>query len=431
MFRKSIVLTLALCTAAAFAAPKPSEVKAAFAAHDYLKAESLLGQVLAEKPGSAPAHWQLGQVYSAEGKHKQALNEMRQAQQLDPSFKFASNAANAVKIIGDEQALVAPPVAVVASPITIPQGYAVVAQTAPAPAQADSGGHGGLIVFLVLLLIVAGAGAYFFLGKKKESADASKELTDKKTQLLDLSKRLEDSVLIAKTSGLSEADTTTILGRITGLQQSVRMSLADIKDGKAPTNNYLANLGSMVDKACEIAQYGIPTEKPTPMPPYQPTPTPQPSTDHPVYGQVDAIRPIPAAPTPSYVAPTPTQTVFHHHYPVPAPAPVVVNNGGNDLLTGVLLGEALSRPERVVERTVYVEERAPAPAPRYERQLDTSRDDSYDAPGPAPAPYYAPEPEPERYSAPDLDTSSNDSWDSGSSSMDTGSSSDSGSSDSY
>ena len=421
MFRKSIALVaLTLCAVSAFAAPRPSEVKAAFAAHDYLKAESLLGQVLAEKPGSAPAHWQLGQVYAAEGKHKQALNEMRQAQQLDPSFKFASNAANAVKIIGDEQTLVAPPVAVVASPITIPQGYAVVAQAAPAPVQVDSGHGAGFFIFLVLLIGGIGVGAYFLIfGKKREENDArvarEKEMAAQKAQLLDNSKDLDDAILIAKTSAIPEDERVLILQQIAELQKTTRSYLADLKDGKTISNSSLNKLNEVVATITERAQHGIPVEnpKPTPTPPYSPV-SAAPAPDW-------VAPPVHPAPAPSYVAPTPTQTVFHHHYPAPAPAPVVVNNGNGDFLTGMLVGEALNRPERVVERTVYVEERAPAPAPRYERQLDTSQDDTYEAPAP----------EPERYSpAPAIDTSSNDSWDSGSTNMDSGSS-DSSSGDSY
>ena len=50
MFRKLMAtLVLALCAMTAFALPKPSEVKAAFAAGDYAKAESMLNEVMKEK----------------------------------------------------------------------------------------------------------------------------------------------------------------------------------------------------------------------------------------------------------------------------------------------------------------------------------------------------------------------------------------------
>jgi len=432
MFRKSFAtLALTLSAVSTFAMPKPSEVDAAYKSHDYPRAESLLKEVLAAKD-SPKAHWQLGQVYSAEGKHQQGLAEMKEAARLDPSFKFASNAAAGVRIMSNEQALAAPPVAVIQSPIAIPQGYATVAQASPNTMHSESS-HVGLIVFLLLLFVAAGVGVYFFLsGKKKETSNIAKEDSDKKSQLLDLAKRLDDAVLITKTAGFSVDDTSTILTRINGLQQSVRQSLADIKDGKAPSNSYLANLASMVDNVCNQSQTGVKNgfTPPQPMPP-APAPAPEssygalpPNADSIQIGEsVESYQQRRASPTPAptYVAPTPTQTVFHHQYPAPAP---VVNNSGSDMLTGLLIGEALSRPERVVERTVYVEERAPAPAPYY---------------APAPAPYYAPAPaqldsnDDDSYdrspSGLDSSSSSSDSYDSGSSSD--SSSSDSGSSDSY
>jgi hypothetical protein len=439
MFRKSFAtLALIMCAASAFAMPKPSDVEAAYKAHDYPRAESMLKEVLAVKD-SAKAHWQLGQVYSAEGKHKQGLAEMQTAARLDPSFKFASTAAAGVRIMSNEQALAAPPAVVVQSPIAIPQGYAVVAQAAPnpAPVQADSGGHGGLIVFL-LLLVAAGVGAYFlFFGKKKEEKEATiareEAASAQKAQLLDNSKDLEDAILIAKTSVMADSDREVVLLQIAELQRSVRAALSELKDGKGVSNSSLNKLNELVAQVTERAQHGLPDmdSKPTPMPPrivksdkfnappgvyeaikadapYRQTPT--------TFGP-----PVVPAPAPTYSAPAPTQTVFHHY---PAPAPVVINNGGNDMLTGLLIGEALSRPERVVERTVYVEERAPAPAPYYApspppyeapAQLDTSTDDdSYDRSS----------------SSLDSSSSSDDSWSSDSSSSDS-SSSDSGSSDSW
>lgn len=437
MFRKSFaVLALTLC-ATAFAMPKPSEVNAAFAAHDYPRAESMLKEVLAAKD-SPKAHWQLGQVYSAEGKHQQALAEMKQAAKMDPTFKFASTAAAGVRIMSNEQALAAPPAVVVQSPIAIPQGYAVVAQAAPTPApvQADSGHGAGFFLFVLLLIGGLAAGAYFlFFGKKKEENDAraakEQEASTKKAQLLDYSKDLEDATLIAKTSAIPEDERVLVLQQIAEIQKSVRQGIANLKDGSGISNSSVNKIGELVSQVSERAQHGIPKEdsKPTPMPPYAP-PIPKdfgqapenaqqvPST----YGRVDAIRPVPPAPTPTYVAPAPTQTVFHHHYP--APAPVVVNNG-NDFTTGLILGEMMSQPrERVVERTVYVEERAPAPAPYY-------------AP---PAPYYAPPPaqldtsddDDNTYKsdpAPSLDSGGSDSWSSSSDSSSDSSSSDSG--DSY
>ena len=108
MKRVLITIALSLASAIVLAIPKPSEVKAAFAAGDYQRAEALLNEVMKERP-TATVHYQLGQVYAKEGKHSAALNEFRQAQTLDPSLKFASSAAAFMKNLSDEQAIVAPP----------------------------------------------------------------------------------------------------------------------------------------------------------------------------------------------------------------------------------------------------------------------------------------------------------------------------------
>lgn len=403
MFRQlTISLALAACAVTAFALPKPSEVKAAFAAGNYSQAESMLQEVMKEKP-TAAVHYQLGQVFSAEGKHAQALNEMRQAQVLDPSLKFASTGAAFMKSLATEQAIVSPPVATVAQAVPM-INYSTARETAqPLPTQHESSGLGLGLILLVLVLIGGGTLAFFVLGSKKakkEEADAQTADGKAKTsKLLEMSKVLEDAILICKTSAISDADKTLVLGRITALQASVRTKLAEIKDGKGCTNAAIVSLQTYVEQAADEAANGIKVGA-VAAPALVET-----STGYSTRAEANVHNDQPGSTTayappvsrPSY-APSPTQSIFHHYpTPSPAPAPIILNNSGNDLLTGMLIGEALSDHR---DRTVYVErERAPAPAPYY---------------APAPAPVFdAPAEREDRYSAPApaLDTSNNDSYD--------------------
>ncbi len=391
MFRNlTLALVLSMSALAAFAIPKPSEVKAAFASGNYVKAESLLKEVMQERP-TAAVHYQLGQVYAAQGKHSLALNEMRQAQVLDPTLKFASSAQAFTKALGTEQTLVAPPPVVVAQqapPVSsiadsaYSKTYSNPREVAqPMSTQHESSG-GGLMILLVLVALGAVGVIVFFLMSKKaanksldEKAAANKEAMG---TLLGFSKSLEDALLIAKTGSYNDTMKRRIMDRIQSLQVTVRNSLADVKDGKPMSASRLATIETNVNNAVDDATNGesVHAAPVAPAPEYS--------------EQRDATtsRYAPPAPSPSF-APSPTQSI--HHYPAPAPAPVIVQNSNDGLLTGVLIGSMMnSHQDRVVERTVYVDRTpAPAPAPYYApapapapAALDTSddRNDSYEAP---------------------------------------------------
>ncbi len=422
MFHKLlIVMALVFASATAFAIPKPSEVKAAFDSGNYAKAESMLKEVMKER-STAPVHYQLGQVYSKQGKHADALNEFRQAQVLDPSLKFASSADSFLKNLANEQAIVAPPPRASTPAPTYHYTAPPVAYTAP-PVQTES--HlGAYFIGFIGLIILVGLGMYIFsvMAKRREEKEAQEanaaETKRKTSTLLGFSKSLEDALLIARSATYDETMKDGIIDRIKLYQIQTRNALADLKDGKGFAENRLAMLQTNVDTVVDQAANGVKvTEKKehSSMPSEGPIISPVASdgwTHH-------------AESEPPEIHSTARRTVIHHHYnnPAPAPAPVVVNNGGSgDLLTGVLIGEALSSHH---DRTVYVE-RPTYETPSYNRpsyrepeptrELDTPsyRQDTYSAPEPSF----------------DTGSSSSDSYsDSGSSSMDSGSSSDS--SDSY
>ncbi len=83
-----LLLTLGLI---AWALPAPKDIETAVRASQFSKAESMLREVIQEKPQSAKAHYELGEVLAREARYQDALQELNKSRELDPSLKFASD----------------------------------------------------------------------------------------------------------------------------------------------------------------------------------------------------------------------------------------------------------------------------------------------------------------------------------------------------
>ena len=75
----------------ALALPSPKDIQASVEAGQFAQAETQLREVLRDKPTSARAHYELGQVLAREGRYVEAQMALSQAQKLEPSLKFASS----------------------------------------------------------------------------------------------------------------------------------------------------------------------------------------------------------------------------------------------------------------------------------------------------------------------------------------------------
>ena len=87
---------IAVCTligayGLALALPAPKDIEAAVNSGNFAQAETLLREVLQEKPNSARAHYELGQVLAREAKYAEALAEVQRAKAIDGSLKFAGS----------------------------------------------------------------------------------------------------------------------------------------------------------------------------------------------------------------------------------------------------------------------------------------------------------------------------------------------------
>ncbi len=116
--------------ALALALPAPKDIEAAVAAGHLTQAETMLREVLQDKPGSARAHYELGQVLAREAKYEEALTEVQRAKSIDSSLKFAASPEKfqqTLDKIGAATSAAKLPAATVAAHVAAPPA------TAPAP----------------------------------------------------------------------------------------------------------------------------------------------------------------------------------------------------------------------------------------------------------------------------------------------------------
>jgi hypothetical protein len=105
LFRWSLAAALIACLSFSWALPSPKDIEAALNAGHTAQAESMLHEVLKEKPDSAKAHYELGQVLAREARYDQALAELRQAQAIDPKLSFARSPEQFERIVSEVKEL--------------------------------------------------------------------------------------------------------------------------------------------------------------------------------------------------------------------------------------------------------------------------------------------------------------------------------------
>jgi hypothetical protein len=89
---KKLILSVALAVATAFAWALPSlqEVEAQVQQGHYGQAETMMGEVVAAKRGSARAHYVYAEILAHQANFAKAADEARLARQIDPDVKFTS-----------------------------------------------------------------------------------------------------------------------------------------------------------------------------------------------------------------------------------------------------------------------------------------------------------------------------------------------------
>ena len=153
-----VAAALVLSATWALALPTSKEIESAVSAGHYAQAESMLREVLQEKPQSAKAHYELGQVLAHAQRYKEAQTELQKAKDIDLSLKFATSPDKFNSVVAKVNALAAAPSSsVVMAPSAAPGTHAVAPATpAPVPA-APSGGSSLTYVWLGIAgLVVLG-----------------------------------------------------------------------------------------------------------------------------------------------------------------------------------------------------------------------------------------------------------------------------------
>ncbi|NBT91127.1 MAG: tetratricopeptide repeat protein [Betaproteobacteria bacterium] len=145
--RALAALMMVLACTLALALPTPKDINAAVEAGDFKRAETLLREVLAEKPNSAKAHYQLGEVLARETRYDEALAQLKQARAIDPALKFASSPEKFQQVLDKVDAAAASGKAVTPTP-------ASPAATSAAPERRESGFPTGYVVGGILLIVL-------------------------------------------------------------------------------------------------------------------------------------------------------------------------------------------------------------------------------------------------------------------------------------
>lgn len=147
--RALAALMMVLACTLALALPTPKDINAAVEAGDFKRAETLLREVLAEKPNSAKAHYQLGEVLARETRYDEALAQLKQARAIDPALKFASSPEKFQQVLDKVDAAAASGKAVTPTPAS-----PAATSAAPAPERRESGFPTGYLVGGILLIVL-------------------------------------------------------------------------------------------------------------------------------------------------------------------------------------------------------------------------------------------------------------------------------------
>ena len=167
-FFKSVVAgALVVSASLAFALPTPKDIEGAVAAGHYTQAETMLREVLQDKPQSAKAHYELGQVLAHAHRYKEAQTELQKAKDIDPSLKFATSPEKFNTVFAKVADLAAAPTSSVVMEPSVAPGTHAATKAAPEPATSSASsplsyvwlGIAGLVVLGLWLRRSAAANA--------------------------------------------------------------------------------------------------------------------------------------------------------------------------------------------------------------------------------------------------------------------------------
>ncbi|MGG1943382.1 tetratricopeptide repeat protein [Trinickia sp. NRRL B-1857] len=334
-FLAALGLALMFVSSAALAVPSVTEVERAMAQGRWQQADAELSQVLAAHPNNAHAHYLYGQVLESEGRYPDALAQIEQAKTLDPQMRFTSPGRFAqveARIRSAATRTSAP------TPSTHSGGNALTSALPSAPAPTHRGPSIGMWIVLAVLIVGVVLILRWTLRRARSNEDGRAD-EERRAQLKRATELLNATRSLKLDARLSTAPGhETLASEIENVENQLRALVESLSNNGNPVPAYqLDDLARQLDSLRARAE-GRPD-------PNAQTPGAGPSA----YAQEAERLQQQQAP---YGAQQP--------YPMQQQPPIVVQQGGGGmggLLTGVLLGEALSHGrDRVVERDVYIDD---------------------------------------------------------------------------
>ncbi|WP_116140318.1 tetratricopeptide repeat protein [Trinickia diaoshuihuensis] len=339
-FLAALGAALLLISSAAFAVPSAGDVERAMAQGRWQQADAELSQVLAAHPNNAHAHYLYGQVLENEGRYADALAQVEQAKTLDPQIRFTSPGRFA-QIEARIRSAASRNGAAVAPAPTKSGGDSFAAALPATPAPTHRGPSMGMWIGLAILVIAVVLILRWTLRRARSTEDGRageerRAQLKRATELLNATRSLKLDARLSTAPGHE-----TLTNEIENVENQLRALVESLSNNGNPVPAYqLDDLARQLDSLRARVE-GRPD-------PNAQTPGAGPSA----YAQ-EAER------LQQQQAPYGTQ----QPYPPQQQPPIVVQQGGGGmggmggLLTGVLLGEALSHGrDRVIERDVYVDD---------------------------------------------------------------------------
>lgn len=335
MLRKLMWLAISLCATVVMAMPTPDDVSKSVENKDWPKAEAQLKEVLQAKPNSARARYQLGQIYSIQGRYVDALNELQQAKTIDPKLAFAANPQEFETRFSKVEAMVKGST-VKPLPATTSQAQSASAAPAPTPAPAgkpatnpDVEKNSVWVYVFSGIMVSTLIGWWIFIvrkskaNRKKLEEEKAKMVAENKkrlSELLAMANVLRDAELECKTAAYSTEAKDQILEKIDSLRKKVTAEIEKGKSGALLVEHTMTTLREEKEALLGAVKSGhVPEAKPSrddqPIPYYSPRQSQQ------------------DAPPPGNVSYTPSHTSSFSGGS---------SGGSNDgLLTGVMLGSIM------------------------------------------------------------------------------------------
>lgn len=292
--KRLILWLLLVLTAPAWAVPSPKEVSDAVHAGNFVLAEQLLQQTLQDKPNSAMAHYELGQVLAKEKRHQEALAELTKAQQLDPALHFAKKPQLFQEIYNAEKAALQ-------RQAFLQSNTRTTSSSAIHPTKSEhqqSGGKSMISYFAVVLLLLGGVLLVIYWWMNRADAQRAKEQQRRLAEqaqeqlalLLQQAETVRDSELECRAASYSAVQKQPINNALATHREALMQAIAHCKDGMPLSDEQLRHLQeetTRLQQAARSGEFPAPVSAPAFEPVMQPPQQggwhdPQPQTQQPV-----------------------------------------------------------------------------------------------------------------------------------------------------